>query len=384
MPTVRTPTTDTTIQKRVVADSIRFVEWTACPLVKRLGLNGEDRWDFENWPPGGGKKIEWLEDTLPAVADQLDGAVDATQTVFLVDNGYLFHEGHILVIDTEYTIVQSRANNLLTVTRAQGGTTAATHADNAAVTIRGIAKKTGANYAIGATTTVTAPYNYCQILEEAVRVNRDQADAHDYGVPDTQAYHLAKLIGGDKSVGPKGRAGTLLLRLADMAYYGKRQVMSDSVEGMAGGFKQFITTGLTGDTSTPFRRETLEAQLRRIYNTGGMPDLIVTSAFGATKITQWYEGFVRTTLSEERGGAHITSVRTPVFPEMEIMIDWKCAETETYILDSERVGWVTVRPFDVERKPSLGDYDVDSVLGEYSFVVQNEKVHSIITHSSTK
>ncbi len=363
---------------------IGFVEWTQAPLIKLLGLDNNKRFGIDPWPPGASKKYEWLEDTLPAKADALNGAIDASQTVIVVDNGYLFHEGHVLVVESEYMIVQSRANNVLTVTRAQGGTSAATHADDVAVTIRGIAKKTGANYSIGPTTTMTVPYNYLQIMEESVRVNRDQQEATDYGVADTMAYHLSKLIGGEKSIGPKGRAGTMLLRLADMAYYGKRQAPSDTQEGMSGGLKTYITTGLVGSSSTPFRREDFESELRRIYNLNGAAPTCITSAWGATKITGWYDKNVMQEASEERGGSVITWIRTPVFPRVDIEIDWMCPTTETYLLDTEKVGWVTARPFDVERKPSLGDYDVDSVLGEYGFVVMNEKVHSIITHSSTK
>jgi hypothetical protein len=70
-------------------------------------------------------------------------------------------------------------------------------------------------------------------------------------------------------------------------------------------------------------------------------------------------------------------------PRIEILIDWMCPATKTYILDTDKVGWATIEPFKVTRMPALGSYTVDSVEGEYSFVVMNEKSHAIITHSDT-
>lgn len=383
MPTVRTPYTDSTIQRRVISDMIGFIDWTEAPLLKRLGLENEKRMKFLNWPPGGSKKIEWLEDGMSPTADQLNGAIDATQTSIIVDNGVYFHMGHILECESEWMVVESVSGNTLTVTRGQAGTTAATHADNTAITVRGIAQLSGANYTIGHTTTMSAPYNWVQTPEEGIRVNDDQQMATDYGVSDTMAYHLAKLIGGRSEIGSRGRAGQLTLLLCDMAYHGKRQQPTETVRGMAGGLSTYITTNLTGTTSDALTRPTIETQLRTIYGYGGKPDLIVTSPWGATKINSFYEGLVRTERSEQRGGSVIRYIDTPVIDSVEVMIDWRCPSTKTYILDSEKVGWVTINPFDVRQFAPQGYYQISSVKGDYSFVVQNEKAHSIITHSDT-
>lgn len=383
MAQVRTPFTDSTIQRRVISEMIGMIDWTEAPLLKRLGLENEKKMRFLNWPPGGAKKIEWLEDTLSPTADALNGAIDASQTQIVVDNGEYFHMGHILEIDSEYAVVESVSGNTLTVTRAQGGTTGAVHSDNATITVRGIAQLTGANYTVGHTTTMSAPYNYVQTPEEGIRVNDDQQMASDYGVTDTMAYHLAKLIGGRNEIGSRGRAGQLTLLLCDMAYHGKRQQPSDTQRGMAGGLSTFITTNLTGNTSTALSRPTIETQLRTIYLAGGKPDLIVTSPWGATKINSFYEGQVRTERSEERGGSVIRYIDTPVIDSVEVMVDWRCPTTKTYILDSEKVGWVTINPFAVREFEPQGYYKINSVKGDYSFVVCNEEAHSIITHSSS-
>lgn len=381
MATTRTPFSDSNLHRRVISDMIGNIDRAEAPLLKRLGVNNESREGFLNWPPGNAKKIEWLEDSMSPLTDALNGAIDASQTSIVVDNGSYFHMGHVLEIDSEWMVVESVSTNTLTVTRAQAGTTAATHADNAVITIRGIAQLTGANYTIGHTTTTSPFYNYVQTIEEGIRVNDDQQMATDYGVADTMAYHLAKLVGGGK-VGSKGKAGQLTLLLCDMAYHGKRQQPTDTVRGMAGGLATYITTNLTGDTSTALSRPTIETQLRNIYIAGGKPDLLVTSPWGATKIVSFYEGQYRYTTSETVGGIEVLKIRTPV-GEVEVMMDWRCPTTKTYILDTERVGWITVNPFAVRKFEPQGYYQVSSVKGDYSFIVKNEEAHAIITHSAT-
>ena len=383
MATTRTPYTDTNLHRRVVNEMISIMEWSSAPLIPLLGLENEKRFRFTDWPPGNSKKVEWLEDTLAPRQDAIDGAIDASQTTVLVDNGAYFQQGHVIQVDSEYMYVSSITGNTLTVSRAYGGTSAATHSDNAVVYMRTIAKKTGDNYAISYTTTTTNLFNYTQNVETAVRVNGDQKTTNDYGITDEMAYHIAKKIGGSTQVGQKGKAGELILMLAQTFYYGKRQLGSNTVAGAMGGFDTYVTTNLTGDTSTALDRPTIHTQLRNIYNAGGEPTHLLTSPWGAEKITQMYEGAVRTERSEERGGSHIMYVDTPVKKGLIVEVDWMCPDTKSFIFDKEKLGWCTVRPFAPKDMPSLGDYEVKSIIGEYTFVVENEESHAIITHSSS-
>lgn len=383
MATTRTPYTDTNLHRRVVNEMISLIEWSSAPLVKLLGLENEKRFRFTDWPPGNSKKVEWLEDTLSPVADALDGAISASATNIVVDNGEYFQAGHVIQIESEYLYVSSVTGNTLTVTRAYGGTTAATHADNTAINIRTIAKLTGANYAIGHTTTTSGVFNYTQNIETAVRVNGDQKMTNDYGISDEMMYQVAKKIGGSTQVGEKGKAGELILALARTFYYGKRQAGTNTVASAMGGVDTWVSTNNSGDTSTAMTRNQIHTALRAIYNAGGEPDCLITSPWGAEKITSMYEGSIRTERSEERGGSVIRYIDTPVKANLAVEIDWMCPTTKSYILDKQKVGWCTVRPFAPHDMPSLGDYDVKSILGEYTFVLENETSHAILTHSAT-
>jgi hypothetical protein len=65
----------------------------------------------------------------------LNEALDTSETGVDVDDGSLFAEDDILLVDAEQMFVVSISTNTLTVTRAYNGTTAAAHADNSVVYI---------------------------------------------------------------------------------------------------------------------------------------------------------------------------------------------------------------------------------------------------------
>ena len=382
----RTPFTDTGIQRKIVAKAVKMIDWTFAPLIKRLPMNMESKLSMQNWPPGNSKKMEWLEDTMAPLATTISANITTTDGLSIqLANPTYVHSGTVIQIDNEYMVVSSAdAGGTVTIAqRGAGGTTAATHTSAATVSIRGIAKLHGDNYTIGYTTTISLPFNYTQTIEESVQVDRGQNIAVDYGVSDTKAYHLAKLIGGRTEVGSRGRAGQLILLLGYMAYYGKIQQPTDSARGMAGGLENFITTNTAGSSAVAIKKPAVHTALRTCYSAGAVPDLIVTSPWGAEKFSQMYEDKYITE-RDEVGGRVIHYITTPVAERVEVLIDWMCPTTKTFFLDSEKVGWFTVRPFMAEDKPSLGDYDVTSVLGEYSFGVCNETAHYVLTHSATK
>jgi hypothetical protein len=65
------------------------------------------------------------------------------------------------------------------------------------------------------------------------------------------------------------------------------------------------------------------------------------------------------------------------------MVDYQCPTTKTYFLNSDKVAIVTVDPFHTKQFEPQGYYSVIGVTGSYSFMVQNEKAHGILTHSAT-
>lgn len=377
----RTTYSDTTPQVRSISDLIRMIDWTEAPLLNLLGVNGEKKFRLINFPH---TKVEWLSDTMAPRATTAAEAMDSSETGLDVASGHgdYFKAGDVVKQDSELMYVSSVSTDTLTVIRGFAGTTAASHSNGAAVTLATIARLEGANATTGYTTTVTNPYNYTQIIAEAVQVTGSEQKDTKYGIDDTMAYHIAKLIGGGDGVGTKGKAGKLAILLQQIFYHGQRAQGSATTARAAGGFEYFVTTNVTNAASAALTRKMVEDLMQTCYLAGGTPDKLVCNAWLRRKLTSFYEDTIRTERSEERGGASISIVVTD-FGEIEIVFDRWCPTDRLYLIEPEKLGWVTYRPFDVYDRASTGDYVLKDILGEYSFVCVNETAHGYIHTLST-
>lgn len=371
----RTTYTDTTPQKRSIADMIGMIDWTEAPLLKLLGLNGESKFRLLNFPR---TKVEWLEDTMAPRSGTVNEALDSSETGVDVATGqgdYL-KAGDVILVDSELMYVSSVATDTATVVRGFAGTTAASHSDQAAWKLATVARLEGADFTTGYTTSVTNPYNYTQIFSEAVKVTGSEQNDEKYGISDTMAYHISKLMGDG------GKAGKLPILLQQAAYYGKRAAGSSTTARAMGGIEQFVTTNITNLSSAALTRKSIEDLMQLCYLAGGAPNTLVCNAWLRRKITSFYEGSIFTDRSEERGGSKITTIVTD-FGDIEVVFDRWCPTDRLYLIEPAKMGWVTYRPFDVVDRASTGDYMVKDVLGEYSFVLMNETAHGYIYGAST-
>lgn len=376
---MRTTYTDSAISKRNLSPLIRMIDWTEAPLLRLLGVDGQGKFNLASVGP----KVEWYEDAMSPRSTTVGSAYTAGDGTLAVatGTGAYFKTGDILLIGSELMYVVSVSGDTITVTYAFGGTTNANHAKDAAVELVTVARLEGADYTTGHTTTVSNPYNYTQILEEAVKVSGSEAKNPEY-VADAMSRSIAKLIGGGDGIGSRGKAGKLAILLEKTFFYGKRAVGSASAARAMGGFNQYVSTNLTNLSNAALTRKHIEDAMQTCYLAGGSPDTIICGAWVRRKLSSFYEKYIERMQSETRGGSVIETVVTD-FGQLEIMFDKWCPESEVYIVESGRMGWVTYRPFQVFDRPSTGDYSVKDVLGEYSFVLTNETAHAKIYGIST-
>ncbi len=378
----RTTYTDTTPIKRGIGDLIHLIDWTEAPMLNMLGLDNAKKFRLLNWP---NTKVEWLEDTMSPTTTTMNdsGGISDSDVSMIVatGTGQYFTEGDILKIESELVYVSARSTDTLTIVRAFGGSTAASHADTTAIALVTKARLEGADYDTGHTTTVSALYNHTQILSEAVLITGSEKVNPKYGITDTMAWHLSKLIGGG-DIGSKGKAGKLAILLAKSFYYGKRAAGTATTARAMGGFNQYVTTNVTNAASASLTLKMIEDNMQLCYEAGGSPDTIVTGAWGRRKISNFFKGSIRTEQSEERGGSTITKILTD-FGELEVIYDKWCPSNELYIIEPGKMGWLTFRNFDMFDRASTGDYDVKEILGEFSFVLVNETAHARIHTFST-
>jgi hypothetical protein len=376
---IRTSYSDTAPIKRSIGDMIQFIDWTEAPLLRKFGTKNESKFRLVNWPA---TKYEWLEDTMSARETTLAEQADAAEGEVEVTDGTIFKEGDVVKIEEELAYVTLVTGNVLTLTRGLAGTTDAQHLTGLPIKLISSARLEGADYDTGHTTTLTNPSNYTQIFAEAVKVTGSEQINPKYGINDTMAYHLSKLMGGSNGVGEKFRAGKMPILLQQTFYHGHDAIGTATTPRTMGGFEEFVTTNVTDLNSAKLQRSHIEDAFQACYLAGGDPDTIICNAWLRRKLTSFYEGMITTTRSETRGGSRIDTVMTD-FGEMEIMFDRWCPTDRLYIVESGKLGWIEFRPFAVYDRPSTGDYAVKEVLGEYGFVLVNEKSHAYIKEAST-
>jgi hypothetical protein len=373
----RTSLSDTNLTPRSISDVINMIDWQNAPLLNLLGLNSESKFKLLNWPS---TKAEIIEDTMsPFTCVSAAGLADNTDTTIAMYSGHgiYFRQGDIVLVDTEQLLVVSVSGDTLTVVRAHGSSTRAAHDSGATYTIVGRAMPEGSDPVLGHTTTTTSPYNYSQIISEAVRVTKTEQAIMKYGIQDTMDYQVAKLFA------ESGRAGKLAQLLAKSFYYGKRVIRAAApAYGFMGGFPVFVTTNVTALASAPLQKSDIHTKIRAIVDAGGKCDVLVTGSWGMEKINSMYESTISTQRSERTGGGEITTIITPM-GKVEVVFDWMCPAGNAYFINRDKCGWLTVRPFAMSEIRDDGDYFVTDVVGEFSFMVANELSHGIITGFST-
>lgn len=369
--------TDSGVNMRSIADAVYMIDWTEAPLLNILGFGPENvrKFDLVNFPS---TKIEWIEDTMSPYTATVNEALDSSETGVDVatDQGAYFRQGDIVAVDSEYMLVTSVSTDTLTVTRGYGGTTAASHNDQATMTLLTRAMPEGADATTGHTTTTSQPYNYSQIISEAAKATKTALAIKKYGVSDEMDYQVSKLFANG------GQAGKLAQFLQRTFYYGKRVQRTASAYGAMGGFGVFVTTNVTNLSSASLQRSDIHTKIRQIRDAGGMCTHLITGSWGLEKINGMYEGSIRTTRDETRGGSEITMVKTP-HGEVEIVYDWMCPAGYMYFINQEKCGWLPVRAFEAGKIAEQGDYFLTDVVGEYTFGLANEESHGLIYGFST-
>lgn len=356
---------DVTAHKQVISDYISLIDPSDVPVVSYFGLEGDPgKFALQNWP---GPAYTWLEDDLAALADALGANVADTDVVTItVVDATKFHNGHIILADAEQMWVSAvnTTTNVLTVTRNYGGTLA-THASDGVVTIIGMARLEGDDSDDDYKTDVVTGDNYTQIFQAGIKVSRTMSKISQWGIAGEYEYQRNKKV-------PE------LSRLIEKAFFlGQGKAGSATTPRAFYGVIALITTNTSTLSTAALTRDNLEDAVQTCWNYGGKPDLIICGAWVRRKISSFYEASVRTERSESRGGVVIDFIETH-FGTLQVLMSRWCPTDHLFILESDHVGFLAFDPFFSEPLAKDGDYERGEVLGEFGFVLRNEKAHAYI------
>jgi len=355
---------NTVPQKRTLTDRILLTSPYDVTTILRLGTDNANKFALLNWP---NRIYEWLEDTYVSRSDLLAATNitnSTTTTTITITTAARFQAGDVLQIDSEYVWVSSLSGTTLTIVRGFGGTTQATHESTATAYIRFTARLEGADSSASPSSEATSTTNCTQIFHKEILMSRNAQDIPQYGLADPWGYQQNK------------KMDVLMEELDRVPFYGKRAVGTTTAARAAGGFQTFITTNVTDLNSVGLTRANIDTQLDNTFAQGGRPNIIFCGSYVKRKISSFYDGFVRTERSEKVGGIMIDRLLHPVLNyEIELIVDRHCVTTDLWGVDDRFVGYLAYKGFEFEPLAKTGDADKGEVVGEYGFVVADEKKH---------
>ena len=364
-------------QKRVITDYVAMLDPSDAPFVEAIGgLDGASgKFKFT----ATGIKYEWLEDTLSPLSvssgETAAIASTATSVTLAAGNVNALEPGHILKVDSEYLWVSAVGTSAITVTRAFGGTSAATHASNSVLEIIGQARLEGAESVPMGFTNLTNDWNYSQIFHKEIKLTGSAPLVEVYGITDPYEYQAAKSL-------PE------MMRLIEKTLqYGKRattnaDALTTSPRTM-GGVDEFLNASKSNvktAQATALTATDIENTLKMAYEDGSSGQFTaIINPTDFQRITTLYNNssFIRFPPEQTRVGMVPATIVTP-FGEVDFVLDrWQKANY-IYFIKPENMGMLTLRPWQIEDLAKGGDYERKQLVGEFGFAVKLPKSMAVL------
>ena len=371
----KTVYSDSTTQARAISDVISMIDPRDTPLLAKLGLDSaREKFKLSL----NGYKLELLEDELDPLDDAINDAAgwdNSATTGLAVDDASKFQDGHVILVGSEKMVVKAAdtASNTIDVyARGFGGTDPATHADDTAIYIVGMARLEGDDADYGPITDISAPYNYTSIFQKAIKVSGTLQAITQHGIQDEFMYQANKAV-------------PHLLRLVErMAFYGERVEGSATAPRSAGGLDTFITDN-TVNAGGAIAKADVDSLMEEIIMDGGYPDLLVMNPRVANDLRGLLDtsSFIRIGQNDNQLGLNAIERVVTQYGELELVMDRWCPTGTAYVLQSDKVGFFALRPFSAYELARVGDSIRGEVVGEFSLLAANDKAHGKITGITT-
>jgi hypothetical protein len=317
-------------------------------------------------------KVEWIEDQLIASRTHLESTCEATDTnhihVHTGDGALLFDDSIDVVIrvDQEYMLGTAVSTDVISVTRGYQSTVAATHAAEAVVHIVSQMEHEGADAKKAIAKVRARPSNYVQTFSRTVEVS---------GVQDA----VKKLggIGSEVDYQVMVAMRQLALELEKTLIMGVKAIVGDGSTDyrLMGGLWAMIASNRESDSGN-IDTTSLEADIKTIWEAGGVPRAILTTGKLAQDIANLYVGRIQTDVLTRIGGVNITSIINPLgVGPIAIIPHRLMADGEYYILDTMKIGLGYIRPFHMKPLAEDGDSEKRWIGGDYTLELLNETAH---------
>ena len=321
----------------------------------------------------GEVKAEWIEDELANSVTALAAAIEATDAttcaVTAGDGADKFNTDidTVIRIDQECILVTGVSTDTLTIVRGYGSTTAATHASLAKVHIISQMEYEGADGKKASARARTKPSNYVQTFSRTVEISGVQEAIKKLGgVTSEVDYQIMQAM------------RSLALELEKTLVMGVRSYVGNgsSTYRTMGGLWAMIATNHASDSGN-IDTTAIEADIKTIWEAGGVPRAIVTTGKLAQDIANLYASRIQTDINTRIGGVNVTSIINPLgVGPIAIIPHRLLAEGEYYMLDTTRIALGYLRPFHMKPLANDGDAEKRWIGGDYTLELMNEKAHA--------
>jgi hypothetical protein len=370
---------DSTTAIRSVVPEFDLLSPEDCPVLKLISGGDETNPSLSSLSePCTAMKYEWMEDADPAMATTLAASASGAATSIAVATGFGKNlvEGHILLIGTEQLLVGvTDATDTIPVTRGFAGTTTATAASSAPVTIIGRVHKEGASAPADRSLYPTMPYNYVQEWTASIELTELEQAIKRYGIDNAVEYDT-------------GRKMRDLMRLIErqVLRQDQRQVGSSTVPALAGGLKAFIPAANQVNLGAALVAKDVLDLMQTIYGTVGkskLPDTIICGPWVRRKLTTTFATTSVTTFREQkdlRGGLKVDTIQTDFGQDLSIVLSDLIDPQDLFLVKREKLGFGPLQGKEFTRTMLAKTKTSDSwmVNGAYTFQVRASSCHGWI------
>ncbi len=357
-----------------ISDRIFALSIMDTPLLNTLGDAGTEAKDVEHF---------WTTDalnphvaTLSANVASSDGASEA---IGLTTNAHA-KVGQIFSFESdgktnhEKALVTSKTGaNTVYITRAQGGTSATSHAQNDVLRIIGSGALEGDTPSAGNNTNRKRVNNWTQIFESFINIS---------GTRRAQLMQIGG-IGDELNHQTNQRAAELLRELEQSIINGV--TLGNTIGSETA--RRFFAGVIGSKTSTQSIGALTSSQLDNVlqlpYDEGASPDLIVVGILGKRKINNFQGSSVRADQSQNNFVRNIFEYEAHVGVQ-EVMLNRYMDANKIWVQDKSRIRVLphVGRSFGAKDLGDDGDRSRRQVIGEYTIEDGNEKAGAVGTNMS--
>lgn len=341
---------------------IKFLDPMDVPLQGGMGASGETVLatdTADSW------KIDWLDETSLSPRTILSAQAVTADTVITVRTGdrLRFQTDDILLINAEYVRVTgygTTADTLL-VSRAYGGSTAATATTSSDVVGVGMAALEGNDANAARAIDRVTRFNYSQIFQATVQVSGTSNAIRKYGLQTTEFNHqLARRI-AEKAV-----------EFEQALIYGVRAIDTNTQRRSMGGMIGYITTNVNTAT-TSLTEGTLLDMMQTTFDAGGNPNRVMAGSKQKRVMSAFTSsGTIDVARADGQRGLKVDTYISD-FGQALLVLNRHMRVRDLLVFDREQATIKTLRAAQYQPLAKTGDSERGLVVMEKSLMFERER-----------